>query len=124
MSTVRMNTAVIQTRVDIRVLAGLARYAKEKGRSPKDSTGFSKAKLVQTSLETLHDALRIEGKLEHFESSSEALGYMEELGYGMENSINRGKLQEAISGETFAVVELLGKTAVPEGAKNLLSGSD
>ena len=124
MTTKRTNTAVVQTRIDLRVLAGLARYADAQGRSPRKTQGFKKANLVQSSLELLHDSLRINKLLEPFELTADALGYLEELGYGMDTSINTQKLRAAIDAETYQAIELLNKPSISEAAKTLLSESD
>ena len=124
MSTKRTNTAVVQTRIDLRVLAGLARYADAQGRSPRKMQGFKKANLVQSSLELLHDSLRINKLLEPFELTADALGCLEELGYGMDTSINTQKLRAAIDAETYQAIELLNKPSISEAAKTLLSESD
>ena len=124
MSTKRTNTGVVQTRIDIRILAGLAKYADSQGRSPKKTPEFKKANLVQSSLELLHDTLSINKLLKRFESTADALACLEELGYGMENSTNPKKLKAAIDAESFEAVELLRKSGVSEVARSILSESD
>ena len=124
MPTERTNTAVVQTRVDIRILAGLAQYAAKQGRSPKDVQGFSKSNLVCSCLELLHDSLFVSQVLEKVDSSAEALGILQELGYGMENSVNKVKLQAAIELESFQAVELLSKPGADSAARRALSESD
>lgn len=132
MGTERTNTSVVQTRVDIRVLAGLAQYAADQGRSPKSVSEFSKSSLVRTSLELLHDSLQIQGILKPFETSADALGLLMELGYKMENSVNKEMIKAAIDGESyqdikkesFQAVELLNKSTSPGQASDVLAGSD
>ena len=124
MSIKRTNTGVVQTRIDIRILAGLAKYANSQGRSPKKTPGFRKANLVQSSLELLHDTLSLNGLLKSFDSTADALAYLEELEYGMENAVNPKKLKAAIDAESFRTIELLKKPGVSEAARSILSESD
>lgn len=120
----RTNTGVIETRIDLRVLAALANYADEQGRSPRKQSRFSKAALVQTSLELLHDSLLVNDLLEKVESTVEALARLEELGYGMDNSINKNILKAAISAESIKAVEVLRNPVVAESTQRILEKSD
>jgi len=72
----RPQTAVIQTRLDIRVLAALADSLEAEGKG-----GETRAGLVQVCLYTLHEALVKSGAIKPYADSSAAYERLVDLGY-------------------------------------------
>jgi len=90
------NSAVIECRVDIRTLAELATFYKE-----RDQTLHSRSELGRQICEDLRGVLMANNLIKEIEFTDEALSVMVKLGYGNCNRSGRGRhsLEEALSRE-------------------------
>lgn len=91
----RENTAVVEVRCDLRVLADLAIYQAKEGQQPR-----SKSELVRSSLELLHAALVYNESITPVDSTEQALEILESMGcVGATNKL-KVRVAKAIARET------------------------
>jgi len=86
------NSAVVEARIDIRILAALARYFRPQ----------TKSALVRQCLEEFYTLLCKQKNILPISSTTEALGIFNELGLGSSNRTGRGRreLTSALTSET------------------------
>lgn len=84
------NTAILELRTDIRVVAAIAVYLDSKGLGPRHSNNFKKGTLLKEALINYHDILENDGRLERIKGTNEAIKIMTELGYDTQNKGGRG----------------------------------
>lgn len=109
-----MTTAVVETRADIRVLAGLCRYFVEKGSSPKTMSG-----LASLSINALHQLLLHNDKIKPIESYNDALTILSSQNIKIGKK-SRRSLVKALELEDITLDEEGKGTEIGEVAEDLM----
>lgn len=81
-------TTVLETRIDIRIIASLAQYYIKKHNIPISS----KSQLIRIALEDYTSFLKERGKLDIVEKTTDAIAILEVLGLGSSSKDSRNRL--------------------------------
>lgn len=109
------STTVVETRVDVRVLASLCHYFAEKGSTPDTMSG-----LASLSIDALHQLLLHNGKIKPIESYHDALLILTSRNIKLGKK-GRRSLVKALELEDVALEKKGEGTEIEEEAENIMS---